>query len=75
MLEIDRIKNKLNYESSLLNKQIEEHNEYFKKRERFQELDKMERNLVELSKKKWLNELLENELISKLDYENIIKHL
>ena len=80
MLEIDRIKNKLNYESSLLNKQIEENNEYFKKREsvynaRFQELDKMGRNLVELSKKKWLNELLEKELISKLDYENIIKHL
>ena len=80
MLEIDRIKNKLNYESSLLNKQIEENNEYFKKREsvynaRFQELDKMGRNLVELSKRKWLNELLEKELISKLDYENIIKHL
>ena len=79
-LEIDRIKNKLNYESSLLNKQIEENNEHFKKRERvynarFQELDKMGRNLVEINKKKWLNELLEKELISKLDYENIIKHL
>lgn len=80
MLEIENIKDKLNCESSLLNKQIEENNEYFKKREsvynaRFQELDKMGRNLVELSKKKWLNELLEKELISKLDYENIIKHL
>ena len=35
----------------------------------------MGRNLVEINKKKWLNELLEKELISKLDYENIIKHL
>lgn len=80
MLEVESIKNKLDIEKSLLNKKINEHHEYFKKRERvfderFQELDEMGRNLVEINKKKWLDELFEKKLISKLDYENIKNYL